>query len=112
MRTLLEIIDAVKSNQGATEEEMFYAIVAMDALNTFDSMSLRKLANEPNRFRTPQSEWEESFNRWKRALNKSPKEYVGWENDPKNPDVQKRRATAFKIVDKVMAGVKAKEGRS
>ncbi len=45
-------------------------------------------------------EMEEAFNRDKRAFAKSPEEWVGEENDPENPEYQKRRSTAFKVFEK------------
>jgi hypothetical protein len=38
------------------------------------------------------------------ALNKSPKEYLGWNNDPENPDYQKFHAMGSKLVDKALRG--------
>lgn len=43
---------------------------------------------------------DESLRRRKIAMDKSPKDWVGWSNDPSNPDYQKMRATAFKVFEK------------
>ncbi len=101
MRTLLEIIDTARDGNKPTHDECYWAMLALDALWHFDKRSLEQLAHEPNRFRTPQSEVEESFNRAKRALNTSPQEWVGPNNDPANPDYQKQRRAAFRILDRV-----------
>jgi hypothetical protein len=45
-------------------------------------------------------EWEEEFRRFKTALTKSPKEWIGWDNDPSNPEYVKRIKVGRKFVDK------------
>jgi hypothetical protein len=101
MRTLFEIIEAAKSNQPTTHEECFYALLAYAGLSYFDSSALRKLAFEPSKFLTPERQAEESHRRWKTALDKSPKDWIGWNNDPKNPDYQRFHKMAVKLFDKV-----------
>ncbi len=100
MRTLFEIVEAAKANQPTTHEECLYALLAYSGLSYFDSSSLQHLAFEPSRFRTPEREAEESHRRWKMALNKSPKDWLGWNNDPKNPDCQRFHEVALKLFDK------------
>jgi hypothetical protein len=39
-----------------------------------------------------------------KALNKSPKEYLGWNNDPENPEYQKFHAMGSRLVDKALRG--------
>ncbi len=102
MRTLTDIIEVVRKNQECTQEGLIYSLIALEALSTFDSLSLQRLAEESNKFRTPKGEYEESFRRWKTALNKSPKEWVGWENDPKNPECLKRRSISLKLINKFL----------
>jgi len=102
MRILFEIIDSAKGGQKPSHEECYWAMLALDALHTFDSMSLHRLVEYPNfKFITPEYEFEESWKRAKIALNKSPKEWVGPNNDPANPDYQKMRKIGLKILDKV-----------
>lgn len=91
MRTLGEIIESAKDGQMPTHEECYWAI-------------LSDLANRPNKIFGPEWYWKESFNRRKRAYEKDPKTYVGPNNDPANPDYQKRREIALKICDKAMKG--------
>ena len=103
MKTLFEIIDSAKDGKMPTLEECYYAMLALSALHFFDHRILQGL-DKPKH----QKEWwiklqaEESFKRFKVALDKSPKDYVGWENDPANPDYQKRRNIGRKIMDKVI----------
>ena len=105
MRTLGDILEAVKANQAATEEELRYALLAADALRHFDHSFLFRFAgpDAPNALRA-KMEGTETFNRAKRAFAVDPKSYVGWNNDPANPEYQKRRAVALKIFDKAMRG--------
>lgn len=105
MRTLSQIMDAVKENQPATEEELRYTLLAMDALSHWDRNFLIRFAgnDKPNVVRC-ELEANESFRRWKTALGAEPKTYVGWNNDPANPEYQRRRSIALKIADKALKG--------
>lgn len=103
MRTLFEIIEAAKGGDPTTHEECLYALLAYSGLSYFDSSALRKLAHEPSNFRTPQSEAEESHRRWKVALDKSPKEWLGPSNDPANEECRQRVRMARRLFDKVAA---------
>lgn len=106
MRTLSQIIDAAKGAQPATEEELRYALCAMDSLATFDGMDLMHLGSREKEGK-PLGAWmyyEESFNRRKRALAKSPKDWLGFGYDPLNPEYQQRRGTANRIFDAALSG--------
>ncbi|MDD2885303.1 MAG: hypothetical protein PHT48_09695 [Dechloromonas sp.] len=97
MKNLGDIIEMVRNGEKPDYEELRYAICAMDALMTFDRMALMKLAEAENDGKQPfltysaKYQYEENFNRVKRALEKSPKEFVGWNNDPENPEFLERR---------------------
>lgn len=103
MRTLGNIVEAVQRNERPDYEELRYAVLALQALSTFDRMAFMKLAETEREQRKPLLtrsavwQWEEFFNRIKRAMEKSPKEWVGWNNDPENPEFQERRSIALKI---------------
>lgn len=101
MRTLGEIIESAKKGNKPSWDECYWAMLALDALHNFDSRALRNLAykekNPPN-FSKLQAD--ESFRRCKAALAKSPKDWVGRNNDPANPEYQKRRNIALKLFDK------------
>lgn len=45
-----------------------------------------------------------SFNMCKTALNKPPKEYLGWSNDPENPEYQRFHKMGMKLVEKALKG--------
>ena len=95
--TLYEIIEFVKSNKSVDKEDMIYTILALDGLWFFEMRAIRDLAEAKRGVRPsvlngdPIHQEKESFRRAKQALNKNPKEWVGWNNDPKNPDYQKDR---------------------
>jgi hypothetical protein len=106
MKTLHEIIDTVRDGERPDYEDLRYAICALDALITFDRMAFMKLAKAESAGKKPfmttsaQWQWEEHFGRHKRAGAKPPKEYVGWNNDPDNPEFLERRKLATKIMTK------------
>jgi hypothetical protein len=103
MKNLGEIIDQVRSGEKPDYEELRYAICAMDALMTFDRMALMKLSVAESEGKKPvliysaQWQFEENFNRVKRALGQSPKEFMGWNNDPENPEFLKRRKISLRL---------------
>ena len=102
MRTLFEIIEAVKNNETLTEDEMRYSICAMDALMTFDRKSFMTLVEGEEKGKnkfiySPTFQFKERFERIKSALNKSPKEWLGEDYDFKNEEYQKRRKSISKI---------------
>jgi predicted RNA-binding protein len=105
MRTLFEIVEAAKIGDPTTHDECFYALLAYAGLAHFDASALRRLAFEPSRFRTPAFEAEESFRRWKMALAKSPKDWLGPNNDPANEACRERVRMARRVFERVNARV-------
>jgi len=102
MRTLLEIIETTKDGETPAPDETYWAMLALSALSAFDSQDFHRLLYKgTNDILTPQVLGESRHQRWKAALGKSPKEWVGWNNDPSNPDYQKFRTMAFGLLDKV-----------
>ncbi|MNN93765.1 hypothetical protein D3C81_2122740 [compost metagenome] len=80
----------------------------MDALMTFDRNAFFTLAEAEQEgkkpFLTRSAVWQrdEHFGRVKRALEKSPKDYLGPNYDPDSPTVQKRRQASLALLDKAM----------
>ena len=108
MRTLFEIIDSAKSGQMPTHEECYWAMLALSALHFFDHNDLIKFAGREEKSGGSKfigAKWfaEESVRRFQIALNKSPKDYVGPNDDPSNPDVQARRKIGLKVFEKISA---------
>lgn len=108
MKTLEQIVSEVRDGGRPEYEELRYAICAMEALLTFNRLAFSKLARAEQEgkkpFLTSSAVWQrdENFNRNNRAYSKPPKEYVGWGNDPDNPEFLKRRKTSIKIMDKMI----------
>lgn len=102
MRTLSEIIESANSGEKPTHDECYWAMLALDALGAFERMSLRRLA-KPDSATSAKFEWSESFGRIKRALDQDPKVWIGHDNDPSNPDYQRRRITFKKLADKIIS---------
>ena len=100
MRTLLEIIEAAKSNSPITSAEGRYALCAMDGLATFDRMAIRRLA------RTNEGAMrvaEGMHARWHNALGLTPRSYLGEAYNPENPEYQERRKMSLKLFDRFLA---------
>ena len=105
MKTLNQIVNAVRDGERPDYEELRYAVCALESLGTFNRMAFMRLAEaeregkKPILTRSAQWQWEEHFRREKTAGEKSPKEWVGWNNDPDNPEFLKRRAESKRIMD-------------
>ncbi len=114
MRTLEEIIDSAKNGEMPTHEECYYAMLVYEAMFNIDHRHLREvlLSNKPqtkitktiNKLRA-----ENSFNMYKGALNKPPKEWLGWHNDPTNPNYQKMRKITLEIFHKIAKKIEEDE---
>lgn len=107
--TLFQIISAVRDGERPDYDDLRYAICAMEALSTFDGMAFRRLAKAERGERPGVSadrEWQEHFRRHKQAGEKPPKEYVGWNNDPDNPEFLKRRGISKRVMDALTEGSK------
>ena len=103
MRTLFEIITAAKDGQVPAQDELLYALLALDALLTFDHSFIIELPGKPEHQKHLELWAEESFGRVKRAMDKSPKDWLGWNNDPANPEYQRRRKIALGICERAMS---------
>lgn len=105
MRTLLEIIEDVKDNKRPDYEELRYALLVYNFLFNMDHRVLREILlsdKEIPKF-IKELKAQNSFDMAKNALNKPPKEYLGWNSDPGNPDYQKFREMGNKLLDKVLS---------
>ena len=113
--TLYEIIESVKSNEPVDREDMIYAILMLDSLWFFEKRVIRDLADAKRGTRIamlngdPLFQEKESFRRTKTALDKNPKEWMGWDNDPKNPNYQRFRKSANELMGKIIRKTKEKK---
>lgn len=106
-RTLGEIIEAVRDGERPDYEDLRYAICALEALAVFDRQAFMKLAEAETAGKKPfmtssaQWQWVEHFERAKRAIGKPPKEWIGWSNDPENPEFLERRGKAKALISRL-----------
>lgn len=110
MRSINEIVESVENNEVVTEEEMRLAICCLKRLITFDRMAfmaLYKAEKDGKLSTTTQNspEWQcgEHLRRVGQAFKKTPDKWLGWENNPKNPDYRERRQTSIALVRNVEA---------
>lgn len=103
MKTLAEILVAVKSGERPVYEELRYALCVMDALLIFAGRALSilseaELQNTPKILsRSAVWQFNENSRRVSIACSKPPKQYLGWHNDPDNPQVISRRKVAMGV---------------
>lgn len=110
MKTLFEIITEIKAGQKPNYDELKYSVLALDALLYFDSKQVRDaaadyMAGKVSKIMTPEFRYNESFRRNKAAFEKNPKEYVGWNNDPENPEYLKRVIDSNRLFEKIVSKI-------
>ena len=89
MRSLLEIVESARCGEQTTHEECLYAMLALNSLSLFASRDIERLVEvaEGRRKFPPASRiHERRYERNKKAFSISPKKYLGWNYDPKNPE--------------------------
>ena len=103
MRTLSEIIDDLKDGGRPSYDELRWSVLALTGLSHFDKSALRDLGfRDPSMFNKPKYQAEESHRRWLEAWKKSPRDWVGPNNDPDSEDVQALRSLGKKVIRKVL----------
>ena len=104
MRTLYEIIEDVQDGKKPEYEEIRYALLAYRSMFVMDHRNLREelMGEKPSPDFVKKMRADNSFAMFKGAMNKSPKEWVGWGNDPDNPEYQKFRKMGEKILGKIV----------
>jgi len=104
MKTLREIIEAVKDGKKPEYDELRYALLALSFLHSLDSQYILKVYQKSTDDKPFGLKFlaEESFNRSKRAYAIPPKEYVGDNWNPDNPDYQKQRQRYKKLIDMIL----------
>lgn len=103
-RTLYEIIALAKDGGKPEYDELLYGLLALDVLGAFDREFIMSLPAKAARQRHLNIWAEESFQRYKRALEKPPREWLGPGFDPANPHVQDARRTALALLEKLIDG--------
>jgi len=106
MKTLGEIITICRDGGTPTVDEMRYAICAMDGLSSLDQSDITLNASkelENKRCPTWSRVHELVFDRWKRALARTPKQWIG-DSDPDCPKYQEQRQRSKKFVEAALRG--------
>lgn len=101
MKNLVDIIEDCQANKEVHNKDLKYAVVALTIIANMASMNMRSFykhdAKPIDKIRI------ENFSKtYSTALNKPPKDWLGWNNDPENPEYQKFHAWGSKLVDKAM----------
>jgi hypothetical protein len=106
MRNLSDIIEDCKTNGRPDYDELRYSLLVMTGVLNMVNGELVKPYVEgkmPNKL-VRKLTLDSICTMYGKALNKSPKEYLGWNNDHENPDYQKFHAMGTKLVEKALKG--------
>jgi hypothetical protein len=106
MKTLSEIIEDVKLNKRPDYEDLRYSLLVMTGVLNMVNHELVELYVKgimPNEF-IRKLKLDGICKMYGTALNKPPKEYLGWNGDPENPEYQRFYAMASKLMDKTLKG--------
>lgn len=106
MRNLSQIIEDCKTNGRPDYEELRYSLLVMTGVLNMVNGELGKLYVEgkmPNEL-VRKLKINGICSMYSKALNKPPKEYLGWNMDPENPEYQRFHAIGTKLVDKALKG--------
>lgn len=107
MKNLFDIIEGCKTNGRPDYDELRYSVLVLTSLLNMDHQNLFECLTRDKEYPAfiKKMKADNSFKMYKTALNKSPKEYLGWNNDPENPEYQKFHAMGSRLVDKVLGKV-------
>lgn len=103
MKTLFEIIEDVKLNNPVDEQDLRYALLAESYLCNMKG-SLLLAIYQKDKPRMYDKRIEINHEAESTALKKPPKEWLGWNNDPENPEYQRFHQMGMKLVDKALKG--------
>jgi hypothetical protein len=108
-RTLAQILEAAKSGEPTTHEECLYAMLALDSLLYFETRDgmLCPKSRDPH-FELCRRQ-KASHDRRHRVLNMPPRDWIGPEHDPANPEYLKWRNAMIQITDRMIDQVLGNE---
>jgi hypothetical protein len=111
LRNLSEIIEECKTNGKPDYEELRYSVLVLISMLNIDHSKLKEaLAREKESPKFIKDlQLKNSHDMYRTALSKSPKEYLGWNNDPENPEYQKFHKLGNKLIDKVIKNMENNE---
>ncbi|MCK9220880.1 MAG: hypothetical protein M0P47_12650 [Bacteroidales bacterium] len=104
MKTLSEIIDDCQLNNAIDNESLTYAVLALNSLSNFKSNLIYRIYEKESTDRFDKMKIDNIHKTTKSAMSKTPKEWLGWENDPQNPEYQKFHALGLKLMQKALNG--------
>ena len=103
MKTLDEIIEDLQTNGKPDYEELRYSVLVLHYLMNDLSRWYRELLTGTMKpIMIELKKRDESL--YSKALKKPPKEFLGWNDDPENPDYQKFHAWGTKLMNKAIKG--------
>ncbi|BFH59446.1 hypothetical protein [Paenibacillus azoreducens] len=105
MRNLVEILEEVKHGNKPEYEELLYALLAYASMFNIEHRQLREelMRDKPQPLFLRDMKLKNSFDMYKRALNTDPKDWLGWSNDPENPEYQKILRAGANLIDNAAA---------
>lgn len=106
MKNLYDIIEECKLNGRPEYDELRYALLAVSCILNLVNGELTELyykGKMPNEF-VRKLKLDGICSMYRNALKKPPKEYLGWNNDPENPEYQKFHKMGSKLVEKALKG--------
>lgn len=106
MRTTSEIIELAQDGEKPEYDELLYALLAVNFLSIMDKNKLYEnlLADPPKKLEFRKLFAQNTYDAWRSLLNQSPKNFLGNENDPQNPEYQENRKLNKEIYSKFMKG--------
>jgi hypothetical protein len=111
MKNLSEIIENCKLDKSVDNEDLQYAVIALTKIANMGASTIRHLYKEEARL-SDKLRCENFHKAYNSALNKHPKEWIGWNDDPKNPEYQKFYAWGGKLIEKAIKGELPNQKRS
>ncbi|MEK4882657.1 MULTISPECIES: hypothetical protein [Paenibacillus] len=104
MRTLFEIVEDAKDGKSPENNELLYALLVYCSMFNIEHRQLREelMRDQPQPQFLRDMKLKSMFDMFNTALEKSPKEYLGWNNDPANQDYLRQRVEGKKLVDKIV----------
>jgi hypothetical protein len=98
-----EIIEDCKLNKPVDNAELKYSVIALTSLMNMAISALDGFYNKDMKI-FDKMHIENVHTAYRTVLNKSPKEWLGWNNDPENPDYQRFYAMGSRLVEKALKG--------
>lgn len=101
MRNTSEIIEDCKLNNPVDNDELRYSAIALTSLINMALSTLNIFYKDDMKI-FDKMRIENVHNSYKSVLDKSPKDWLGWDNDPENPAYQKFHAMGSRLIEKAL----------